>query len=76
MTDKVKTVIESYFLLPDFKSRGHPSPRKPEIIESLLFYMFYFNNKPSVKQKKQSLGHYSLFAAASAAKSHSSWILY
>ena len=25
MTDKVKTVIECYFLLPDFKSRGHPS---------------------------------------------------
>ena len=25
MTEKVKTVIEFYFLLPDFKSRGHPS---------------------------------------------------
>ena len=26
MTEKVKTMIECYFLLPDFKSRGHPSP--------------------------------------------------
>ena len=25
MTEKVKTVIEFYFLLPDFKSRGHPN---------------------------------------------------
>ena len=25
MTEKVKTVIESFFLLPDFKSRGHPT---------------------------------------------------
>ena len=25
MTEKVKTVIEFYFLLPDFKSRGQPS---------------------------------------------------
>ena len=25
MAEKVKTVIECYFLLPDFKSRGHPS---------------------------------------------------
>ena len=25
MTAKVKTVIECYFLLPDFKSRGHPT---------------------------------------------------
>ena len=25
MTDKVKTVIEFYFLLLDFKSRGHPN---------------------------------------------------
>ena len=25
MTEKVKTVIECYFLLPDFKSRGHPT---------------------------------------------------
>ena len=25
MTKKVKTVIEFYFLFPDFKSRGHPS---------------------------------------------------
>ena len=24
MTEKVKIVIECYFLLPDFKSRGHP----------------------------------------------------
>ena len=24
MTEKVKTVIELYFRLPDFKSRGHP----------------------------------------------------
>ena len=27
MTDKVKTVIECYFMLPDFKSRGHPKFR-------------------------------------------------
>ena len=27
MTEKVKTVIGSVFLLPDFKSRGHPSFR-------------------------------------------------
>ena len=25
MTEKVKIVIEYYFLLPDFKSRGHPT---------------------------------------------------
>ena len=25
MNDKVKTDIECYFLLPDFKSRGHPT---------------------------------------------------
>ena len=25
MTEKVKTVIEFYFLLPDFKSRRHPN---------------------------------------------------
>ena len=25
MTEKVKNVIEFYFLLPDFKSRGHPT---------------------------------------------------
>ena len=25
MTEKVKIVIDSYFLLPDFKSRGHPT---------------------------------------------------
>ena len=25
MTEKVKTVIGCYFLLPDFQSRGHPS---------------------------------------------------
>ena len=31
MTEKVKTVIGSYFLLPDLKSRGHPIP------SSLLF---------------------------------------
>ena len=24
MTEKVKTVIGAFFLLPDFKSRGHP----------------------------------------------------
>ena len=24
MTEQIKTVIEFYFLLPDFKSRGHP----------------------------------------------------
>ena len=27
MTEKVKTVIECFFLLPDFKSRGHPTDR-------------------------------------------------
>ena len=25
MTEKVKTVIGNFFLLPDFKSRGHPT---------------------------------------------------
>ena len=25
MTEKVKTVVECYFLVPDFKSRGHPT---------------------------------------------------
>ena len=29
MTEKVKTVIECYFLLPDFKSRGHPRLHAP-----------------------------------------------
>ena len=28
MTEKVKTVIEFYFLLPNFKSRGHPRYKK------------------------------------------------
>ena len=30
MTEKVKPVIGYYFLLPDFKSRGHPSYECPK----------------------------------------------
>ena len=35
MTEKIKTVIECYFLLPDFQFRGHPSLNgKSRILES------------------------------------------
>ena len=32
MTPKIKTVIGCYFLLPDFKSRGHPSREQSFLI--------------------------------------------
>ena len=43
MTEKVKTVIGHYFLLPDFKFRGHPNTRaeldfsKTEINQKNIF---------------------------------------
>ena len=50
LTAKVKTVIGCYFLLPDSKSRGHPSPRGDWPIRQRIIKLSDLHNNQQVYQ--------------------------
>ena len=54
MTEKVKTVIEFYFLLPDFKSRGHPRPGSLMLKKILVAY-FEFSSSFTIFRATRAL---------------------
>ena len=57
MTEKVKTVIEFYFLSPDFKSRGHPTSDTSCTIqpkEDITLYVYLTTKKVFVSDSTSS----------------------
>ena len=53
MTEKVNTVIECHFLLPDFKSRGHPNLDATEL-QQLHFQMMQQDHSCSISIQRET----------------------